>query len=85
MVHINKGDGLAAYGKKEVGEAVGAGAVESLLVLDDALRKDKEIEKITEEAESKKADIIFFSSKGESAHKLKGFGGIAALLRFRIS
>ncbi len=85
MVRVNKGTGLAAYGKKEVAEAVESSAVESLLVLDDALRKDKEIERMTEEAESKKANIVFFSSKGDSAHKLKGFGGIAALLRFRIS
>jgi protein pelota len=85
MVRVNKGTGLAAYGKKEVAQAVEMGAVESLLVLDDALRKDPEIEKMTEEAESKKANIVFFSSKGDSAHKLKGFGGIAALLRFRIS
>jgi len=85
MVRVNKGTGLAAYGKKEVAQAVGASAVESLLVLDDALRKDKEIERMTEEAESKKANIVFFSSKGDSSHKLKGFGGIAALLRFRIS
>ncbi len=85
MVHINKDDGLAAYGKKEVAQAVEISAVESLLVLDESLRKDKEIEKITESAESKKANVIFFSSKGDSAHKLKGFGGIAALLRFRIS
>ena len=85
MVRVNKDTGLSAYGKKEVAQAVEMGAVESLLVLDDALRKDSEIERITEEAESKKANIVFFSSKGEPAHKLKGFGGIAALLRFRVS
>ncbi|MDD2655470.1 MAG: mRNA surveillance protein pelota [Candidatus ainarchaeum sp.] len=85
MVRLHKDAGLAAYGKKEVAQAVDASAVETLLVLDDALRKDKEIERITENAESKRADIIFYSSKGDSAPKLKGFGGIAALLRFRIS
>lgn len=85
MVRVHKGTGLAAYGKKEVAEAVELGAVETLLVLDEALRKDKEMERMTEEAESKKANIVFFSSRGDSAHKLKGFGGIAALLRFRIS
>lgn len=85
MMHLHKDDGLSAYGKKEVAQAVESGAVESLLVLDDSLRKDKEIERMTEEAESKKANIIFYSSKGDSAHKLKGFGGIAALLRFRVS
>lgn len=85
MVRVHKGTGLAAYGKKEVAQAVELGAVETLLVLDESLRKDNEIEKITEEAESRRANIVFFSSKGESAPKLKGFGGIAALLRFRIS
>ncbi|MEW5996277.1 MAG: mRNA surveillance protein pelota [Candidatus Micrarchaeota archaeon] len=85
MVRAHKVTGLAAYGKKEVAQAVELGAVETLLVLDDALRRDKEIEKITEEAESKRANIVFYSSRGESAPKLKGFGGIAALLRFRIS
>ncbi|HNT61093.1 MAG TPA: hypothetical protein PKJ97_03895, partial [Candidatus Bilamarchaeaceae archaeon] len=85
MMHVNKGDGLVSYGKKEVADAVSSGAVETLLVLDESLRRDKEIERMTEDAENRRAEIVFFSSKGDSSHKLKGFGGIAALLRFRIS
>ncbi|MCP4647039.1 MAG: hypothetical protein GY852_04785, partial [bacterium] len=32
-----------------------------------------------------RAELVFFSAQSDAGHKLKGFGGIAALLRFRIN
>jgi protein pelota len=84
MMHLNKDDGLAAYGKKQVLNAVECKAVSLLLVLDENLRKDEEVEAIAELAEKNKAELMFFSSESDGGQKLKGFSGIAALLRFRL-
>ena len=85
IMHLHKEDGRAAYGIEEVKTAVGAQAVEKLLVLDESLRKDEHVEEITENAEKARATLVFFSAKSDAGHKLKGFGGVAALLRFRIN
>ena len=85
IAHLHKEDGLAAYGINEVKTAVEARAVEKLLVLDESLRKDEKVEEITDSAEKNRAELIFFSAKSDAGHKLKGFGGVAALLRFRIN
>ncbi|MBD3390091.1 mRNA surveillance protein pelota [Candidatus Micrarchaeota archaeon] len=82
IAHLYKEDGLSTYGIEEVNLAVGSRAVKKLLVLDESLRKDKRIEEIAENAEKGRADLVFFSSQSNAGHKLKGFGGIAALLRF---
>lgn len=84
MVHLHKDDGLAAYGKKQVKTAVECKAVERLLILDENLRKDTEAEEIAELAEKNKAELVFFSSESDGGQKLKGFSGIAAILRFRL-
>lgn len=84
MMHISKEDGLAAYGFEEVGKAVGLGAADVVLVLDELLRKNKEVEEIAELAE-KSATMVVFSSEADPGQELKGLGGIAALLRFRIN
>lgn len=84
IMHLHKEDGLAAYGLEEVKTAIDAKAVERLLVLDESLRKDPRVEEIAEKAEKMNAELIFFSAKSDAGHKLKGFGGTAALLRFRI-
>lgn len=83
MMHINKDDGLAAYGSEAVGSAVGLGAAEVVLVLDELLRTDKNIEKLAEDAD-KRSVVVVFSSEAEPGNMLNGLGGIAALLRFRV-
>jgi len=85
ITHLHKEDVLAAYGLVEVKTAVDARAVKKLLVLDESLRTDKRIEEITDSAEKNRAEIVFFSAKSDAGHKLKGFGGVAALLRFQIN
>lgn len=85
IVEIHKDSGRAAYGIKEVKGAIEAFAVKQLLVLDDYLRTDKQAEKIVEAADKAKAEIIIISSEEEPGMKLKGFGKIAALLKFRLN
>jgi protein pelota len=84
LVEINKDSGRAAYGIKEVRKAAEAFAIGKLLVLDEYLRTDKDAEEVVELADRNKADIIIFSSEGDAGHKLRGFGKIAALLKFRM-
>ncbi len=81
---IHKDSGRAAYGIKEVNKAVELGAVEKLFVLDEFLRTSKDAEKTIDSAEKAGAEIVIFSSEGDAGMKLKGFGKIAGLLRWRI-
>ena len=84
IIEIHKDSGLAAYGLDEVKKAAQAFAIKQLLVLDEYLRKDKNAEEAVEEADNAKAEIIIISSEEEPGMKLKGFGKIAALLKFKI-
>lgn len=81
---LRKESGLVAYGKKEVGAAVSSSAVETLMVIDELLRTDKEIEATVEEAEKRKVKLVVFSQESDGGRELEGFGGFAALLRFRM-
>ncbi|MFA5077618.1 MAG: mRNA surveillance protein pelota [Candidatus Micrarchaeia archaeon] len=82
-VHINKEDGLAAYGREESKKALEMGAVEVFMVLDELLRADKGVEALAEGAEKTSA-VVVFSSEGDPGQELKGLGGISAILRFRV-
>lgn len=84
ITEIHKDSWRAAYGIDEVRKAAEAFAIDKLLVLDEYLRTDKEAEALVELADRNKADIVIFSSEGDAGMKLKGFGKIAALLRFRL-
>ncbi len=84
IAEIHRDSGLAAYGVKEVAKAVDAFAVKQVLVLDEYLRTDKEAEALVERADNSKAAIIIISSEEEPGMKLKGFGKIAALLKFKL-
>jgi len=83
-LQISKDSGLAVYGQKEVAEALEASALGELLVLDELLRKNKEIEKILEASEKRKVKITIFSHESDPGHELAGFSGIAGILRFRM-
>lgn len=84
LVEIYKDTGRAAYGLKEVKKAADAFAIERLLVLDEYLRSDKEAEAVVDAADKNKAEIVVVASEGEGGAKLKGFGKIAAFLKFRM-
>lgn len=84
LSHIHKDDGLAVYGFREVQEALSASAVGTLLVLDEYMRTDRAAEQLAEDAEKFGCVTVLFSSEGDPGAKLKGFGKIAALLRFKL-
>ncbi len=76
-------DRPCAYGPAEVAEAVGAGAVETLLV-SDAVVRNPGIEDLMRAAESSRGSVVLVSRHHEAGRKLEALGGIAALLRFPI-
>ena len=81
---LRKDSGLVSYGAEEVKNAVAASAVETLMVIDELLRNNKEIEAIVEEAEKKKVKLVVFSHESDGGRELEGYGGFAALLKFRM-
>lgn len=84
FVHVNKQDGLAAYGFEEVKIAASAGAVKILLVPEEKIA-EKEVEEIIKEVESKKGEIKIVSKKEDLGKKFCDMYGIGAILRFAIS
>ena len=81
LVELKKESGLAIYGMNEIKEAIEYGALKELLILDEIARKNPSI---LDDARAKKIDIVLFTSEEEPYKKLKSFGGIAGILRFKI-
>jgi protein pelota len=77
-------DGAVAYGLREVHDAVESGAVDQVLVADTLLR-NKEIVDLIQKAESMRSTIVVLSSEFEPGERLIALGGIAALLRYRLT
>ncbi|MGD0816793.1 MAG: mRNA surveillance protein pelota [Methanomassiliicoccales archaeon] len=75
-------EGPVAYGPKEVREAVDAGAVETLLIVDNVVR-NKDFERMMKAVEEQRGTVIVVSELHEGGKKLDAIGGMAALLRFK--
>ena len=90
LTRLGAEKGNVTYGPDEVAKANQYGAIERLLIIDTLLRestdeKRLELEKIMREVEAKSGQITVVSTEHEAGHTLEGLGGIAALLRYRIS
>lgn len=72
-----------AYGPAEVAEAVDAGAVETLLVLEARVREPA-MEDLLRRAEEQRGTVVLVSGHHEAGDKLEALGGIGALLRYAI-
>jgi protein pelota len=83
MARIARSDPVA-YGEREVADAVKFGAVETLLVADTGLRNPS-VAAVIEEAEDMRAAVVILSTRFEPGQRLENLGGIAALLRYKIS
>jgi protein pelota len=77
-------DGAVAYGYQEVQDAVDSGAVDQVLVADTLLHDNKMLQLI-QKAEAMRATMIVLSSGFEPGERLIALGGIAALLRYRLT
>ena len=81
-------NGKVAYGMDDVRNAQGLGAIETLLITDELLRTEREgnnIDGFLKAVEHSQGRIIVFSTEFEPGKKLESLGGIAALLRFRVT
>lgn len=80
-------EGLAVYGLSEVEAAVNAGAVETLLVSDELLRKSSphaaKANELIESSRKLRAGVLIFDSKDDAGKEFKAFG-VAALLRYQV-
>ncbi len=89
LEEINK-EGLVAYGFKEVSIAVEAGAVKKILVNDSLIRelRQKEdyekLDKLMKQVDQLKGEVYIISEEHEGGKKLKGLGGIGAILRYKL-
>ena len=85
IAEVSRKNGKATYGLDNVEKALDMKAVDELLVLDSLLLDKRElIEHILDKAERGKAKVMIVSHENEVSQKLKGFTGVAALLRFNI-
>lgn len=92
MQRIKEGE-TAVYGPEQTATAAEYGAVESLLILDDRLREERsgsagwdiDVDEVLEAVEHQGGEIIVFSHEFDPGKQLAGLGGIAALLRYRIT
>ncbi|MFB6127978.1 MAG: mRNA surveillance protein pelota [Halolamina sp.] len=89
----NIADGAkATYGVEETAEAAEFGAVETLLVLDERLRKERQgegdwevdVNEVVRNVERQGGDVVVFSSEFAPGEQLQNLGGIAAILRYRL-
>lgn len=82
MEEIGK-DGLATYGPEEVATAALAGAVETLLILDEKVR-EQDFDETVRNVENQNGNVLVVSSQHDSGKMLSALGGIAALLRYTV-
>ncbi|MDR9380886.1 MAG: mRNA surveillance protein pelota [Natronomonas sp.] len=92
MAQIAEG-AKAAYGIDEVAKAAEFGAVETLLVLDERLREERagegewdlDVNDIIANVERQGGEVTVFSHEFDPGQQLANLGGIAAVLRYRLS
>ena len=84
LEEISKSSSAVAYGKKQVLDAVNAGAAEQLLVLDKMVRQE-DLEKVMDMVERMNGEVIMVSSEHEGGKQLEALGGLAALLRYNFA
>ncbi len=81
--HLARGTGMVVYGNREVKQALEMGAVKTLLIHEE--REDLEELKELAEAYSGAKTIIIPSSLPEAEWFKNTFGGLAGILRYKIS
>ncbi|MHA1943267.1 MAG: peptide chain release factor aRF-1 [Candidatus Thorarchaeota archaeon] len=79
MEDLMKGLNTVTYGKNEVMEALRAGRVDTIMVLEDL---SDQMDDLYDEITTYGSKLMVFSNQTESGAQLKGFGGMAARLRW---
>ncbi|MFH0875246.1 MAG: mRNA surveillance protein pelota [archaeon] len=84
-------EGAVAYGFNEVYEAVAAGAVSDILVTDGLILKKRQdndfsaLDTLMKKTDNMNGFVHIISSDHDGGKKLDGLGGVAALLRYKLS
>ncbi|MDD5162813.1 MAG: mRNA surveillance protein pelota [Candidatus ainarchaeum sp.] len=85
LLNMGKNTGFAEYGFEQVKKAVELGAAKELLVLDKLLFENREkIISLMDATEKNKGIVHIINAEQEPGKKLEGFGGIAAILKFKL-
>ncbi len=83
LAHLGREDGLAAYGWAEVKKALEYGAAEHVFVLMSLIKEHKEwLEALEQFGQSTRVHLI--ADHSPIAEQLKSFGGVCAVLRYKI-
>jgi protein pelota len=86
FAEVGKNSGLVEYGVEQVLDAVNKGAVQQLLVADKTLLENREsVEELMDKTEKMGGEVHLVSAEHEAGEKLASIGGIAALLRFKLT
>jgi len=83
LSQIAKDSRLVTYGRGQVHDAVGCGAV-SLVLVSDKLVRDADIERMIGEQKRQKGEVMIVNTTHEAGEKLYALGGVAAFLRFKV-
>ena len=84
-------EGNVTYGFKETQKAAEAGAIKELLVTDTVIQKTRQeetfakLDRLMKNADHSGAAVHIISSDHDGGQKLDGLGGIAAILRYKMS
>ena len=91
LLHQINTQNKACYGLKEVKAAIAASAVDTFLISDEYIKKRKEskdfaeVDELMKSVEKNQGKIYIIASEGQAGKNLQGLGGIAALLRYKLS
>ena len=77
-------NGLCTYGRADLEKNASAGSISKLLVLETVIR-DQWVRDLMEMASSSGAEVVVASEHGEHSMAISGFGGVLAILRYRIN
>ena len=84
LEEIARNSSKVAYGVNETTQAIGMGAVERLLILDNMVATNNLSEQM-EMVENMKSEVMVISSEHEGGKQLEALGGIAAILRYSLT
>ncbi len=90
LLRVAKDTADYAYGTEEVKKAADMGAVQDLLVTDEVMRKvnaerNAPMLALLKQVEGSRGKVTVISTLHEAGKKIRGLGGLAALLRFKLS
>lgn len=86
LEELGRESGLAVYGIADTESAASGGAVDTLLVCDDLFIKNRDrVGEIMQNVKNARGHVHILNHAGDAGKQLASLGGIAAVLRYRIS